>query len=147
MKISTKGRYALRALMYLAQNEKSKKPITMGEISRDQEISVKYLELIVRMLVSLGMVKSIKGKNGGLVLAKKASKIKFLDILKATEGSLALVECVENPKSCGRYKICRTRKIWMDFSKIFAGQFRKVTLQQLVRKYCNKSKKRQNKAK
>jgi len=139
MKISTKGRYALRALMYLAQNEKRKKPITISEISKDQGISVKYLELIVRMLVSLKMVKSIKGKNGGLVLAKKANKIRFLDILKATEGSLSLVACVDNPKTCGRHKICYARNIWIDFSEIFANRFRRVTLRQLVNKYCGKN--------
>jgi|ERR1035437_3553930 Rrf2 family protein len=136
MKVSTRGRYALRAMMYLAANNDRKDMVILKEISDDQDISIKYLESIMRMLVSYGLVSSYKGKGGGMALAKKPSEILFSDILEAAEGPLTLVDCVDNPDSCDRSGKCRAKKLWDDYSKIIHDIFSKATLEDLVKKYC-----------
>lgn len=135
MKVSTRGRYALRAMMYLAANMDKKGLVVLKEISDDQDISIKYLESIMRMLVSYGLVTSHKGKNGGLALAKKPSEILFSDILEAAEGPMVLVDCVAKPEACKRSSDCNARKIWQDYSRIFYDHFSKITLEELVKKY------------
>jgi len=136
MKVSTRGRYALRAMMYLAANNDRKDMVILKEISEDQDISIKYLESIMRMLVSYGLVSSYKGKGGGMALAKKPSEILFSDILEAAEGPITLVDCVDNPGACDRSGKCKARKLWDDYSKIIYDIFSKVTLEELVKKYC-----------
>ncbi len=136
MKVSTRGRYALRAMMYLAVNKDNEKMAVLQDISDDQDISVKYLESIMRMLVSYGLVSSYKGKGGGLALAKKPSEIYFNEILEAAEGPLTLVDCVNNPDSCDRSGKCRAKKLWEDYSEKVKDIFSDVTLEELVKKYC-----------
>jgi Rrf2 family protein len=136
MKISTRGRYALRALMYLAMHKDKKDLVILKDISDDQDISIKYLESIMRMLVSFGLVTSHKGKGGGLALAKAPSEIKFSDILEASEGPLVLVDCVDKPDSCKRSGTCGARMLWEDYSKVFYDHFSSVTLEDLIKKYC-----------
>jgi Rrf2 family protein len=140
MKISTRGRYALRALMYLAMHKDKKDLVILKDISDDQDISIKYLESIMRMLVSFGLVTSHKGKGGGLALAKDPTEIKFSDILEASEGPLVLVDCVDKPDTCKRSATCNARCIWQDYSRIFYDYFSKVTLDELVKKYCTAGK-------
>ena len=83
MRLSTRGRYATRASLYLAMNY-GKGPVSLKTISKDQDISVKYLENIMRLLSARGIVVSSKGKGGGFVLAKKPSEINLVDIVKTT---------------------------------------------------------------
>ena len=137
MKVSTRGRYALRALMYLAANSGKKGLVTMQDISEDQDISIKYLESIMRMLVSFGLVTSHKGKGGGLALAKDPADIRFSEILEAAEGPLVLVDCVDKPEICKRNGTCRAKRLWEDYSKVIYDLFSGVTLADLVKKYCD----------
>ena len=94
MMISTKGRYGLRLILDIAKESRGK-PVPIKEISRRQDISDKYLEQIIMQFTKAGLVKSIRGAQGGYVLAKPASEITAGEVLRAAEGSLAPVECCE----------------------------------------------------
>jgi Rrf2 family protein len=95
MKISTKGRYALRMMLDIAQNNTGE-PVSIRDISERQNISVKYLEQIVSALVRAGYLRSIRGPQGGYLLAKKPSEYTAGDILRVTEGNLHPVDCLVN---------------------------------------------------
>ena len=105
MKISTKGRYALRMMVDLAQN-KTKGFIPLKEISERQGISKKYLEQIISMLNKAGLVKSIRGAQGGYVLTMKPEEYTVGMIFRVTEGNLAPVKCVSGDESCDRKANC-----------------------------------------
>ena len=93
MKLSTKGRYAARAMLELALNDR-KGIIQLKEIARKQDISERYLERLMSILVSAGLVRSVRGQHGGFSLAKPIHEIRLSQIVEATEGSISLVECV-----------------------------------------------------
>ena len=112
MLISTKGRYALRILVDMAEHQ-SEGYITLQEVAGRQDISEKYLESIVRELVKGGIVSGQRGKGGGYRLCRPPEKIKVGDILRCTEGSLAPVAClVEGSVPCARTARCRTLEFW-----------------------------------
>ncbi|MBN1621305.1 MAG: RrF2 family transcriptional regulator [Endomicrobiales bacterium] len=131
MKISTKGRYASRAMLDLASNF-NKKPVLLKNIAKRQDISVRYLEHIMTTLVSAGLVQSIRGKQGGFTLAKSPEKIQLGQVITAVEGSLALVDCVDNPNMCKRMKQCIIRDIWVDLKKCMTDLLDSITLQDMV---------------
>src|SRR5208283_2589512 len=101
MKISTKGRYATRAMLDLALHY-GKTPVLLKDISARQDISLRYLEQIISPLIAAKLIKSTRGPRGGIALAKPPRKIKLLDIIQVLEGPVAPVECVENPGICTR---------------------------------------------
>ena len=109
MKISTKGRYGLRLMTELAR-EGDGRPLSVKEISRRQGISDKYLEQIIMQLSRAGLVTSVRGAQGGYVLAKPAAQITAGEVLRAAEGSLAPVECVE--LGCDHAGACTTYGLW-----------------------------------
>lgn len=112
MKISTKGRYALRMMLDLAEN-KGEKPVSIKEISARQDISEKYLEQIISVLNKAGFVKSVRGPQGGYMLLKEPKEYTVGMILRLTEGSLAPVECLEfEENTCPRREKCVTLKVW-----------------------------------
>ena len=113
MRISTRGRYATRALLHLA-SKYGKGPVSLKVISIDQEISVKYLENIMRLLVNVGLVRSTKGKNGGFVLAKSPEDINLSEIVTVAEGSIDPVFCVSDPSACSRSRTCAWRDVWSE---------------------------------
>ena len=116
MKISTKGRYALRMMLELSMNEKDK-PVRIREIAEKQSISDKYLEQIISILNKAGFVRSIRGPQGGYMLTRDPSEYTVGDILRLTEGSLAPVDCAdESIHDCPRKSQCSTVIIW---KKIF----------------------------
>lgn len=94
MMISTKGRYGLRLILDIAKESRGK-PVPIKEISRRQDISDKYLEQIIMQFTKAGLVKSVRGAQGGYILTKPASEITAGEVLRAAEGSLAPVECCE----------------------------------------------------
>ena len=108
MKISTKGRYALRLMLDLALND-SERPIRIKEIAARQDISDKYLEQIISVLNKARFVRSIRGPQGGYLLTRRPEEYTVGDILRLTEGSMAPVECVEEEGFCDRIDQCR---IW-----------------------------------
>ena len=134
MMVSTRGRYALRVLVDLAEQD-SDRYITLREIADRQEISEKYLESIVKELVKSGFLEGLRGKGGGYRLGKQPEEIGVLDVLKRTEGSLAPVACLEEgAKPCSRASSCRTLPLWEGLNKVVREYLGHYTVQDLVRR-------------
>ena len=131
MKISTKGRYALRLMLDLALND-SEKPTRIKEISSRQGISDKYLEQIIAILNKARYVRSIRGPQGGYLLTKKPEEYTVGMILRLTEGSMKPVACLEDdPNQCSRAGECVTLRLWKMLDEAIEGVLDKVTLQDL----------------
>ena len=112
MKISTKGRYALRLMLDLATYDVGK-PVSLKDIARRQDISEKYLEQIIAVLNKGGLVRSVRGAGGGYRINRAPADISVGDILRLTEGDLAPVECVGgNSAACDRSGMCVTIRVW-----------------------------------
>lgn len=131
MKVSTKGRYALRLMIDLATNG-GETPVSIKEIAKRQEISDKYLEQIISILNSAGFVRSIRGAQGGYVLRKHPSEYTVGMILRLTEGSLAPVSCVEDDIPCERIQNCVTVEIWRRMNEAINNVVDNITLADLV---------------
>ena len=132
MKISTKGRYALRLMLDLAMNNTGE-PVRIKEISARQEISDKYLEQIISILNKAGYVKSIRGPQGGYRLAREPEKYTVGMILRLTEGSLAPVPCLDDDvNSCNRQDACVTLRLWKMLNSAISEVVDEVTLADLV---------------
>lgn len=134
MKISTKGRYALRVLIDLAENH-SDNYIPMKTIAERQGISLKYLEQILPALSKNGLIIGIHGKGGGYRLSRSPEEITVGEVLRLTEGDLAPVACLEcDAKPCERSGICRTLPLWKSLHQMISSFFDSITLQQLMDK-------------
>ncbi|MDY7018853.1 MAG: Rrf2 family transcriptional regulator [Chloroflexota bacterium] len=131
MKLSTKGRYAIRAMLDLALRS-GDSPTLVKDIAERQGISILYLEQLFTRLNNAGLVRSIRGPKGGFVLTKSPSQTRISDILQIMEGSTAPVECVNNAMICSRASSCVTRKVWMEMKKAIDGVLESTTLQDLV---------------
>ena len=132
MKISTKGRYALRLMLDIVQHNDGE-PVRVKDIAARQEISVKYLEQIVSILVRAGYLKSIRGPQGGYVLSKRPEEYTVGMILRLTEGSLAPVECAEKESgACEREDDCVTLILWKKLNDAINGVVDHVTLADLL---------------
>ena len=131
MKISTKGRYALRVMIDLAVNDKGAY-VSLKDISNRQEVSLKYLERIMAMLNKAGYVKSIRGNNGGYRLAKLPEEYKVGDILRKTEGDLAPIACV-NGEECSKRENCKTFKFWQGLDNVINEYVDSKTLADLIK--------------
>lgn len=112
MKISTKGRYAARAMVELAANHGAR-CVPASEIAERQGISPKYLESLLATLRSAGLIRSERGKNGGYSLAKPPTEINLFDVLSCLEDTLDFVHCTQDSDRCDRADICVTREVWM----------------------------------
>lgn len=131
MKISTKGRYALRLMLDLALNNTGEY-IKIKNISERQEISEKYLEQIVTVLSKAGYVKSVRGAQGGYKLAYPPEKYTVGMILRLTEGSLAPVACLEDETECNRIDECITIEVWKKLDTAIKDVVDNITLANLV---------------
>ena len=132
MLISTKGRYALRVMIDLAEHQ-SEEFISLKEIAQRQEISEKYLESIIRMLVKARVVESLRGKGGGYRLRKAPDQYTVDSILRLTEESLAPVTCLENnAEACPRSGGCRTLSLWQGLDKVIRDYLESVTIADLA---------------
>lgn len=132
MKISTKGRYALRVMIDLALNS-NEKYITSKEIAIRQEISNKYLEQIIAMLNKAGYLETARGNAGGYKLAKKPNQYKIGDILKATEGDLAPIDCLTEEGKCQRQDKCTTYSFWKGLDDVINEYVNSKTLEDLIK--------------
>ena len=132
MKISTKGRYALRVMVDLALNS-NEKYVTSKEISMRQEISNKYLEQIIAMLNKAGYLETARGNTGGYKLAKKPNEYKIGDILKATEGDLAPIDCLTEEGKCQRQEKCTTYSFWKGLDDVINEYINSKTLEDLIK--------------
>lgn len=142
MKLSTKGRYGVKAMLDLALHN-SEGCIALNSIAERQQLSENYLEQLFASLKKAGLVKSIRGAQGGYVLALDPGKISVGDILRALEGSLAPVNCVmeKDPEMCGRSENCVTRFVWEKIRDSINEVVDSITLGDLVEDYNRMSQK------
>lgn len=132
MKISTKGRYALRLMIDIAMHEGGE-PIRIKDISKRQEVSEKYLEQIIAILNKAGYVRSIRGPRGGYLLARQPKDYTAGMILRLTEGSMAPVSCLEfEENDCTRQEQCATLELWKRLDTAIREVVDSVTLEDLV---------------
>ncbi|MCR5640235.1 MAG: Rrf2 family transcriptional regulator [Lachnospiraceae bacterium] len=132
MKISTKGRYALRLMLDLAIYNTGN-PVSLRDIAKRQEISEKYLEQIIATLNKAGFVRSVRGAQGGYVLRRSPKEYTVGDILRLTEGSLAPVACVgDGAEDCDREKDCVTMRVWSMLNEAINNVVDHLTLEDLV---------------
>lgn len=138
MKISTKGRYALRLMLDLALAEPGE-PIPLRNVAERQDISDKYLEQIVTPLSRAGLVRSIRGAGGGYMLTRAPSQYTVGEILRPLEGSLAPVSCVDGSECCGRAEQCVTLEVWREIQQAVSGVVDRITLADLVERQRRKA--------
>lgn len=132
MKISTKGRYALRLMLDIAL-DRSGEPVRIKDIAARQEISEKYLEQIISVLNKAGLVRSIRGSQGGYLLTREVDKYTAGMILRVTEGSLAPVSCLDDEvNTCERQSMCATLRLWQMLNTAICDVVDKVTLADLM---------------
>ena len=133
MKISTRGRYALRMMLDLAENQGSG-VVALKDIAQRQDISKKYLEQIIPVLNRAGLLQTSRGFQGGYRLAKAPEDYTVGSILKLTEGGLTAVSCTsEGPAACSRSSCCETRPMWDKLDKMIDDFFESITLADLLK--------------
>jgi Rrf2 family cysteine metabolism transcriptional repressor len=133
MKLTTRTRYGTRALLELAMRQ-GERPVFLKDIARQQGISLPYLEHLVAPLIAAGIIRSAKGPKGGVSLARRPEDIKLSEIMQLFEGSVAPVECVNNPEVCQRSAFCVTRDVWSRLKEAMDDVLESTTLQDLVEK-------------
>lgn len=134
MKISTRGRYALRVMIDLAEHS-GDGYTAMKSVAERQGVSLKYMEKILPLLVGAGLIEGVTGKRGGYRLTRAPQAYKVGDILRLTEGSLSPVACVDcNAEHCDKAAECRTRPMWSELSKQINNYLDSVTLEDLMQK-------------
>jgi Rrf2 family protein len=132
MKLSTRSRYGVRMMVDLADYY-GKNPVFLKDIAKREDISEKYLSIIVIPLKSVGLIQSTRGAHGGYMLALSPENITVQDIFDALEGKICLVDCVNNPKDCPRAGTCPTRDIWSVLGEKIRETLTSVTLADLVK--------------
>lgn len=132
MLVSTKGRYALRVMIDLAEHQ-ADGFIPLKAIAERQEISEKYLENIIKLLVRAKLLNGVRGKGGGYRLAKAPEQYTVESILRITEDSMAPVSCLDaNADACSRSAECRTLPMWRGLDKLITEYFENITLADLM---------------
>lgn len=133
MIVSTKGRYALRVMIDLAEH-RSEKYVPLKEVAARQEISEKYLENILKVLVQNGFLEGLRGKGGGYRLTRSIDQYSVGEILRLTEGSLAPVTCLEGAENtCPRAGQCHTLPMWEKLDSLINGYLDSVSLADLLK--------------
>lgn len=131
--ISTKGRYAVRVLIDMAERT-GDDPIPLRDVAQRQGVSEKYLQRIAKQLVDAGIVRGVSGKGGGYVLSRSADEITVYEVLEAAEGTLASVSClVAGAQPCDRASHCKTLPLWKSFDETVRNFFEGVTIDELAR--------------
>lgn len=134
MKLSTKGRYGLRAMLEMALNEDHKQPMATRTIAERQGISERYLEQLFIPLKQSGLVRSVRGAQGGYILGRDPKDISVGDIIRVLEGPIAPVDCVNevNPDQCERLNCCVTRDVWLKLRDAMSEVLDSYTLEYLA---------------
>jgi Rrf2 family protein len=132
MKLSTRSRYGVRLLLELALHNKEGQ-IFLKDIAREEQISEKYLSLIIIPLKAAGLVKSMRGAKGGYALAKPPSEITLKEVVDILEGDTCLVDCVKDPASCPRADTCASRDLWSIISSRISQTLGSFTMADLAR--------------
>jgi Rrf2 family transcriptional regulator, iron-sulfur cluster assembly transcription factor len=131
MKLSTKSRYGTRLILDLAEHH-NQSPVQLGEIAKRQNISLKYLEQIIRPLKKAGYITSFRGAKGGHILSKAPDKISVGEIVALLEGGATLIHCAQNPADCERVDTCLTRYLWMEASNAMYERLTAITFADLI---------------
>lgn len=139
MKLSTKTRYTVLALLDLAVNDNGK-PSKIKNIASRQDLSTRYLENLFTNLRADGILISSKGQGGGFSLSRDPSKINLLEVIEAVEGKFSLVDCIESDSFCQKSADCITRNIWKKANNNLKDFFKAITLKDLIRDYKKKAK-------
>lgn len=136
MKLSTRGRYGIKAMLDLAMHA-NESQVSLKSIAERQEISENYLEQLFALLRKNGLVKSVRGAQGGYMLARHPEQITVGSVLRSLEGSLAPVECVseDSTNRCDRENACVTRLVWAKIRDRVNEVVDSITLQDLVNEY------------
>ena len=137
MKLSTRARYGTRALLELALH-KGAGPVQLKEIAARQQIPLSYLEHLISPLIAGGVLRSIKGPRGGVYLARNPEQIMLGEVVRLLEGSVAPVDCVNDPAACERSEFCVTRDIWIELKRVMDGVLGSTTLQDMVERHRKK---------
>jgi len=138
MKLSTKGRYGTRAMIDIALYKDSGSTL-LKDIAARQGISLKYLDHILSSLRKAGLLKNVRGKGGGYSLTRPATKITLCEIIEAVEGSLAPVECVDNPDYCKKTTTCSAHDVWVKVRESIEEVLRNTSLQSLIENHEKKA--------
>mgnify|MGYP001352351795 CR=1 FL=1 len=131
MRLSTRGQYGTRALLELAIHQ-GEGWILLRDIAQRQQIPLRYLEHLIAPLIVGGILRSIRGAKGGVSLAKPPEEVRLSEVIQLLEGSIAPVECINNPEACSRSELCAPRDIWGELKKAMDGVLESTTLQDLV---------------
>jgi Rrf2 family protein len=131
MKLSTRSRYGVRALVELAIDYE-KGPLQIKVIADREKISNKYLEQIVGVLKTAGLVISVRGPKGGYILARPPSEIKLLDVFDLLEGKVTAFDCLVDKSYCTRCGDCLTKKLWLKMQQAIEGVLTSVTLKEMA---------------
>jgi len=131
MKLSTRTRYGMRAILDLAERGGGR-PLQLKVIAQHQDISIKYLEQLMAVLRSAGLVRSIRGSKGGYLLAKAPNQIKLSDIFNCLEGPVVTAECIEDEDYCIRAADCVVRQVWAQVEDVIRNLLQSITLQDLM---------------
>jgi Rrf2 family protein len=132
MKLSTRSRYGTRLLVDLARHD-DQAPIQIGEISKRQGISVKYLEQLIRPLKKAGYVTSVRGAKGGHLLAINPEQIKLGDIVRLFETHTDLAECINSPEKCDMSDECRVRLVWQEATHVLYQKLDSTSIADLAK--------------
>lgn len=138
MKLSTRTRYGLRAMVELAAQQ-TKKPIMVRKIAEQQQISKKYLDIIFTTLKLAGLVRAIRGATGGFLLTRPPEQIRLSEIVEALEGTLSPVECCGTPGLCDRSAACAARILWVELEEAIRSTLDRLTLADLVERQATMS--------
>jgi len=143
MSFSTRGRYGTRAMLELALNY-GKGPVPLKDVAKRQELSQKYLDQLVMSLKTIGLVRSIRGARGGYVLARSPAQIKLSEVIRALDGPILSVDCLDDPDACNRVSFCAVREVWEEARQAIDNVLESTTLQDLAdrqrRKYLKENK-------
>lgn len=138
MKLSTKGRYGTRAMIDIALYKESGSTL-LKDIASRQGISLKYLDHILSNLRKAGLIKNVRGKGGGYSLTRPAAQITLCEIIEAVEGTLAPVECVDNPDYCKKTSTCSAHDVWIKVRESIEDVLRNTSLQSLTENHEKKA--------
>jgi len=137
MRLSTKGRYGVKAMFDLALNSSSEKTVTLRSIAERQGISEPYLEQLMSGLRKAGLIKSVRGAQGGYMLSSSPEKITVGDVIRTLEGSMAPTECVDESANfeCNEASCCVTRMVWQKIKKSVDEVIDAITIQDMLEQY------------
>ncbi len=138
LKLSTRGRYGTRLMIELAGNYRDG-PVPLRDIAERQNVSKGYLEHIIPLLRSAGLIKSVRGPGGGYILSRDPGGITLLEIMGALEGSFDPVDCISDSSICTRTGICASRDVWIDLKEMITARLKGILLSELVIKQEDKN--------